>query len=388
MKRVVICFSIMLMTVCLTGCPHDVDLAISNPTAKPLDVQVTINSPSGVQKNQIAVGTIQPNGSSKQQFTIDDNDQYVTTANLSGSATVFKEPRTVTSSQPKKIEASVTLAINARILDPNAAQQTISAAFDKLGPDVGFTPLPIVGALQTLFGGLLVIVPPSGSATDYRVAFQLTPDQFGSTVITPANFPWPGSNSQNTVDIDSDVTAKIGASVPLLSQITANFDQSSVYSVQWSLVGYGMVPKPEAGTWTYQNALSQLSTPVKTQLCNALKSDSSAFLLYVNKFYVIQNASFSVKQAQKISLGGAVDGGTIITASGAWTYSNSTSTVQTFQDSVLNIDGVRSQPGDVSCTVTGGAPHAPAAAAADIKITSEPTTPFHLTNSIVKQANK
>jgi hypothetical protein len=395
MKRPVFFTSTGLAALILTACVHNVNLSISNPTAKSLDADVTVASPSGVQNAQMSVGTVQPNGKANQQFTIHNDDHYTVTANLPGSATVYTESRTVTSSAPKDIDASVTLAVNAPTLDPNTAAQTISDAFEKMGPDVGFTPLPIVGALQTLFGGLLVLVPPSGGSSDYRVVFQLTPDQFGSSVITPANFPWPGSNTQNTVDIDSEVSAKVGASVPLLSQVAANFDNSSVYSVQWSLLGYGMVPKTESASWTYQNALSGLSPVLKQQLCNAL-SQPSAFLLYVNKFYVIENASFSVKQAQKISVGGSVDGGTIITASGAWTFSNSTSTLQTFQNSVLNIDGVRSSPGDVSCThgaAPGPAIEGPgggggANTASDITILAEPTATFHLTDAIVKQAGK
>jgi hypothetical protein len=58
------------------------------------------------------------------------------------------------------------------------------------------------------------------NSTDYQVTFQLTPDQFGSSVIALENFPWPGSNTENTVDINSEVSAKFGASVPLLSQVS------------------------------------------------------------------------------------------------------------------------------------------------------------------------
>ena len=68
MKRLMYCFSAIVAAMFLAGSPHNVDLAISNPTPKPLDVQITIKSSSGVQAAQVSVGAIQPTGNSKQQF--------------------------------------------------------------------------------------------------------------------------------------------------------------------------------------------------------------------------------------------------------------------------------------------------------------------------------
>ncbi len=344
MKRLMLAALLSWNVALLTGCPHDVKLTIHNADTLTLAPSIATKKNNGLTDATINLGSLQPGASITQEFTVDDGGSYSVSAAIPGSATVFDEPsRTVTSSDAKPLIATVEMkATNGRRWDATSVQAMLTNLFSQLGPDVGFKPVPVDSALDTYFGGLYVIGP---EADGYPVKFQLNAGSFSSRV---QHLTYPSTSNTSAADVSRDLEAKISASAPVYGKLSTYTGTSEIYKFNFDMHGFGMVPKVEADGWSYATALNALSQPIKDHLCTALSSNPGNRLLYVNTMYVIQAATFDYQDSQKLSAGANVDVGSVVTASGAYTYTNTKRDTQSYQTSVINISGVTWKPGELA----------------------------------------
>lgn len=335
---------VLLGVIPLSGCPHDVELTLHNADSQALAPSITTKKSNGLNDRTISLGSVQPDASITQKFKVDDDGSFAVAAAIPSSATVFDEPsHTVTSSDPKPLTVNVQMKVSlGRRWDPSSVQAQLSNLFSQLGPDIGFKPVPVDLALDTYFGGLYVFGP---EAEGFPVKFQLNAGSFSPKV---QHLTYPSTSSQSSADMSRDLEAKISGSAPVFGKISTYTGTSDVYKFNFDMHGFGMVPKVEPDGWSYATALNGLSQQNRDSLCAALAGNSNSRLLYVNTMYVIQAATFDYQDAQKLSAGVTADAGSIVTASGAYTYSNSRRDNQSYQTSVINLAGVTWKPGELS----------------------------------------
>ncbi len=350
---------VLLSLLILTGCPHNVEVTLHNVDTQALAPTITTKKSNGLSDRTIGVGSIQAGASTTQKFKVDNDGSFGVTAAIPGSATVFEEPsHTVSSSDPDPLTATVEMKVAlGRRWDAASVQAQLTNLFSQLGPDIGFKPVPVDLALDTYFGGLYVFGP---EAEGYPVKFQLNAGTFSPKV---QHLTYPSTSSTSSADVSRDLETKISASAPVYGKISTYTGTSEVYKFNFDMHGFGMVPKVEADGWSYVTALNALSQQNKDQLCAALSSNPNNRLLYVNTMYVIQAATFDYQDSQKLGVGVNADIGSIVTASGAYSYSNAKRDSQSYQTSVINLTGVTWKPGELSICpgphLMAVAPHEP-----------------------------
>ncbi len=102
--------------------------------------------------------------------------------------------------------------------------------------------------------------------------------------------------------------------------------------------GYGNVLKADQVGSTFQGKLASLDQPTKDDICSRL-SLPDVQLLYVNQMYVVRSAILSFQKGDTVSVGASLSGGSIITASGAYDFSNSGTQTSRADEQVVNIAG-------------------------------------------------
>ena len=89
-------------------------------------------------------------------------------------------------------------------------------------------------------------------------------------------------------------------------------------------------------------------------------------MMYVNKLYPLKAANFTYQEGTKVTSSAQADGSTLISASGAFSFSTSTAKTYEIGASALNLSGVYFDKNQVPCDAWSGAkgvvaPPAPAA---------------------------
>lgn len=221
----------------------------------------------------------------------------------------------------------------------------------QLGPNVGFTPIPLQNGLDTIFGALIVVPVATPGSSSQPYLFKLTPGQF-SPKVAIADFRYPNDNVSSSMQIDGSFSSKVGATVPLYGSLSLDSSSSSVYKVNYTLSNFGMVEKPEPSNWTYSTGIQNLSAADKTRLYDALRNNPGSTLLYVNKIYVVQQVTFGVSQASKLAVDAKLDVGSVVTATGAYSFSNSSEKTTSFTETIVNIGGIAIQLDVASVSAT------------------------------------
>ena len=242
----------------LAAC-HTVRLTVRNVDAVPITASVVTDSARPDQS--LGMGDIAAGGSKDLTFKIKNNHRFTVAGSLD-QVQVFKSDQSVPSAAPNPDPISVDLKRTGRILDDQQATQTLQNSFSKMGPDIGFDARDLTDALQTLFGGLLVITPPQQGDTEMTVHFSLTPAQF-SNVVAIGDVHTPGDNIDEKIDISSSAAVNIAATVPFLAQLGFTDAQSSVYNVHWNLSGFGFVDKVESPTFSVADKSRILMTTLR-----------------------------------------------------------------------------------------------------------------------------
>ena len=332
--------------VCLTGCMTHVNLTIKNPTPSDLVVDIIPKDEHSFSKGDINVGTVSKlSGTATQSFQVPKKGGCQVTAALPASAQVFDQSFSVLG-QADPVAKTVTLSMTDKFVPTNG--DGLKALFSKLGDDRGFAPHDLGNALNTIIGGIIVFVPPSGQQAEPEIRFQLTPAQF-SSVMDLNGFPFLGTDDSADEDVKKDDTLDLSASVPIYGSLSGHFAAGSIYKVHSELKGYGPVNKPETPGWNLEDALEKLSVPQKKSICAAMK-DGKATLLYINEVYALQLANFNYQQGNTLAVGAKMDGGSVISGNTAYTFSSSEIKSFSVQSAALNFNGIKKTYDDLPCT--------------------------------------
>jgi hypothetical protein len=361
MPRICVAFVALIASsaLILSGC-HTVNVTMQNTANVPLAPSIQITS-KGLSKPGVDVGNVAPAASVTKSITLHNNDSYTVTASLPSSAQVFSSaPTTVSSADPKVINTTVPMSVNAPSLNANDPQ-TIQAAFSTLGPNVGFNPQPVQSVNDSFFGGLVLLTSPAGG--EPRAQQMVSPG-----VLTPINVwndaEYPQTTDTSTVKVTTTSSAAVSGSVPLWGTITSNLSVNSVYEVDWDMEGFGMISKKEDPAHSdFISAMVALPVADKTTICSSLVDPTSS-LMYVNQMYVVKRIKYNVTQGNSIATGASLTGGAVISGSVAYSFTVNDNNAKTLETQVVNIGGPTWTHANAPlCQTAGGGQSVPAPAA-------------------------
>lgn len=338
MKRI---FLMLVFSALLAACTTTVSLKLKNPTDVAQSPRVIIQNDKGIEKETFPLGTLQPKGELLREFKVPHYSNVVIKSSTNmGYDACDLAPYSIPA-KPDPYPLAVDLCVGGAEFLPSDSQgiTDIRKALSYLGPNVGFTPIPIKDGLSTWFGALAVLVPASKDQPQ-RLMYLIQPARFTGKAITLDEFQYPFSTSSRTVQVIGKSSAGVAASVPLYGSVGVDTTSENLYNLKWSMNGYGGKTREDSKDWSLIKAITLLPVPEKELLYDALSKEKDAVLLYINKIYVIKNADFYVKEGKKLATTAKLTASTFLTTNGAWSFDSSDEAHQQFQELVLNIEGI------------------------------------------------
>ncbi len=334
--RITIC---LLAVSLLVSCSTTVNLTVRNPTEISQIPRVVILSDKGIERETINLGMLEPKQEVPRSMEVKDSWNIVIKSITDKGYGAWESAPITIPKKPDPFPLVVDLGFNGNYLpDDSSSIGQIRNALSDLGPNVGFKPIDIRNALSTWFGSLVVMILPSKEQSE-KILYLVQPSRFSNTT-TYDQFIYPSTNSTNEVKVIGKSSAKLAASVPIYGSIGVNVSADNLYNVRWSMNGFGMVTKRDPDKWSYVEAIESLPNNEKKVIHEAMEQNPSAVMLYVNRFYVIRNADFFVKESRKLETGAKLSALSFVTADGAWTFESATESHQLYQDLVLNVGGI------------------------------------------------
>jgi hypothetical protein len=324
---------LLVSTLLLCGCPHQVHLTVQNQVAPTLDISAVAKNKNGAQTGTTHLGSAAQNKSVSGAFKVDNGGTYTVQAGLgSGSIVYSGSEKTVTGD----LTDTVTIDhITGRRVDTSDTS-LIDSDFGQLGPDIGFNPVTVDSGVPALFGALIYYSVKTDQDPGQEPTVMASPDQLTGSVKS-SDINYPASHVSNETNITTDASVKVGASVPLWGSLAAHFEASSVYDVKWTMDGFGNVDKGETGA-PYQDKINALSPLVKSDICKKLKNPN-ARIVYVNRIYIVRDVHLTYQQGQKIQAGVVLSGGSIISGDTAYDFSTSQTKESEVGNDLVNIAG-------------------------------------------------
>lgn len=337
MKRILL---MSVLSVFLAACTTTVSLNLKNPTDIAQSPRVIVQNDKGIEKETLNLGKLQPKGVLQQEFKVPHSSTVVIKSSTDMGYDVCDLPSYSIPTKPDPYPLSVDLCVSGNWLPSDAQGITaIRNALSDLGANVGFTPISVKDGLSTWFGALAALVPASNDHPQ-QLLYLIQPARFTKKAITLDEFQYPLTVSSKTVQVIGKSSASLAANVPLYGSVGVDTNSENLYDLKWSMNGFGAVTKKDSADWSLTAAISSLSASEKALLYEALNKEKDAVLLYINRFYVIKNANFYVKEGKKLASTAKLTASTFLTTNGAWSFDSVNEAHQQFQDLVLNIAGI------------------------------------------------
>lgn len=322
----------------LCGCVTDVELRLVNSTKLPQEPVIEIKDKRGTPEGDVFPGIIEPGEDKDASFKVENGGSFEVVSRLVGSAETGREKVTVTGNPDPLVKEARLQQSGVRLIDDKSAAENLGRAFGDLGPNVGFKPLLLSNALETVYGALIVLTPAGSDGEKSVVHFHLKPGLFAPR-IADAQFRYPENDKSDTVEITASNTAGISATY-LFGSLNLDSSSQDAYRLHYEMKGFGQVQRAD-GEFNYIQAIQNLKLPVKKAIAKAIDENPGSYLLYVDKMYVIQSARFEVTRGQKLGVGAKLGAAEVVSASGAWTFDQSNAKIEKYDNSVVNISGIR-----------------------------------------------
>ena len=335
--RITICLlAVLLLVSCGTT---KVNLAVNNPTDISQIPRIVILSDREIEQEIIYLGKLGPGQSTHRSMKVKPSRNVVVKSSIDKGYDAWGSEKYTIPKQSNTFSINVNLGLNGNYLpNDSSAIGQIGNTLSDLGPNVGFEPIDIKNALSTWFGSLVVMIPPSKEQSE-KILYQVQPSRFSNTT-TLDEFKFPETSSINEVKVIGKSSANLAANVPIYGSIGVNVSADNLYNVHWNMNGFGMVIKKDPDRWSYIEVIESFSNKEKKVIREAMEQNPSAVMLYVNKFYVIKNADFFVKESRKLETGGKLSVLSFVTADGVWTFESVTESHKQYQDLVINAGGI------------------------------------------------
>ena len=322
------------------ACTTHVKLTVRNPQPVAQDVTVNILDDHSIRTSSLALGRVAADGGQvNQEFDVRHGYQLQITGTLPGGVQASPSPPRTVNSSPDPFVYSWDLELP-QYLSDDAAEGTIQASFERLGPKIpGFDPISVDNALATWFGALIVVPvdPQTHIPTGDTLLFHLPPGQFGPSNTT-APFRYPPGSRHETIRITNTGAARAAAQFAGFG-LAVEGETGDVLEIEWLIDGYGVVQR-EDRNWNYIEGFNQLSPVLKQALFRALADNPSSQVIYIDKLYVINQATFNIKEARRLAAGMQLNALSIVTASGTYSFESTTARTKTRFTSVLNVGGI------------------------------------------------
>jgi hypothetical protein len=335
MSKKVVC---VMFLFCITGCTTTVKLSARNTLKDtPVNITAAIKDKNGNTQNEINLGHASAQNELSQEFEVEDDGQFETIANIPGSAVIFKEPRTVVGKSDPDPE-TVNIVNMSTWLDDTKSMAILSDSFKKLGDDIGAMPTDLKSSLQTVFGGI-VVATPNANDKPGKIHFSVTPEELGVRIQTLDDLPFFQTEEKQSTTISGVGSLQARANIGPYAQFGGAYSSDSLYTLSWTIRGFGMVQKLEDPNKQASIQIKKLPKDTKENLLNALQANPNAKLYYVNKMYVIRTADMSIKNHKKLDSKADLNAANIVTATGVFSNEITNEESRHYGDVVLNYFG-------------------------------------------------
>lgn len=332
-------YLVLLCVLILGGCHTLVKLEVRNSSSLAQEARAEVTDGDDVRVEDVQFGTVAPSASAQQELKVKHGHRVQVIGNLPQQPAVFHSgPVTVTRKpDPRSMKVELTVQ-DGRWLDDKSAQAVIKSAFTDVGPRMpGYSALKLADALGSWYGALVVVpAKASDGSLPNEILFHLKPGQFAPP-ISEASFQFPSGLSQDTVTIGKDAAAKAAAGFAAFA-LALQGESSDVMEVKWTFQNFGMVQRQDGAGWNYVKALNELPVDVKNLLARTLADNPGSRAFYIDRMFVFENATYSVRKASKVASNGTMSAA-VVTVGGAYTFEQSETKTDSRQRSVLNVVG-------------------------------------------------
>jgi hypothetical protein len=101
----------------------------------------------------------------------------------------------------------------------------------------------------------------------------------------------------------------------------------------------GMAHKREESGWELSTALQKLSNAVKQDIARTLTARRGSKLVYINQMWVVEQLDFYKKEGKEIAVGGKLDAASVVTATGAYSFTEAQERQTSFPKRAINFVG-------------------------------------------------
>ncbi len=333
-------FPSMLLLLVLVGCTTTVNLSAINPSDVIQTAKVIVrDDPGSISGVELPLGDVAAKGGHvASTFKVKHGGTIELQGTYKGDV-VFDSSQRYVSASPDPLDISYSLDMGgAHYLDDAKSLQNITEAFKKIGVPLMSEPESLTGAVNTIFGALLIL-DPGNDKIDPIIYTTITPAELGvkQVDLATALALVPDLHETSSVDITKNTATSLSVGFPL-AVVGGSVSDANVYKLSWELSGYGYIQKPEDGDKSYINRYAALDDAHKKAIDDTLRAHPKAKLIYVNRLYVIKTATVSLTKGVKSSITGNVKAA-IVTSDGAYSFEQSTSDARTISNIVLNFQG-------------------------------------------------
>jgi hypothetical protein len=325
--------------IAVSGCTTTaVQLTATNPENYPQHVRLLTKDNPALPGEEMDLGDLQAKETkSFPPFNVKHGKSIEVEGIYQGGVTSRIGP-TYIDAKPDPLQMQVQLAGGSHYLDDSSSQKSLTDAFMKIGVPNLSSPRSLPGALSTLYGALIVITP-GDDKKDAVIHTVVTPNTLGVKEIDLATFLAliPDVTDEESIDITKNTASSFSGMFPFAG-VGVDWAGSDVYQLSWKMNGFGMVQKPEDADKNYIVKYSALDDKIKQQINDSLKAHSGSKLVYVNRLYAIKNAQVITKKGQKIA-GNADVKAAVVTMTGSYTFTDTTTTTRVNNNIVLNLEG-------------------------------------------------
>lgn len=333
-SRVFFCMLVSSLMACTTT----VQLELNN--TEDFDIaqtRIEVKKKDQSYDQTIQLGPLKGNGQLAKEFTVEDGSNLEVVAIHNGAKVCCLAKWTILGDKdPEEVRHNV--RVETRMLDDESSLEMIQKSFKNLGEDLGIQPRNVLNTLQTLFGGIVIILPGEDGGKP-RLLAQVNVNELKVRETKLDEIRYGSGYEDESVVISGSAANTAKVNVGPWGAFGFHYNSEDVYELKWILKGFGMIDKTEDPNFNHILQYKKLNQKILDHHLAMLEKYPKAKVYYINKMYAIESAQMFRKRAKKVQAGTEIDVLNIVTASGVYKFENKIDETKSYGPSVLNLSG-------------------------------------------------
>lgn len=337
MKSAKLMLMLFIVLGCCWGCTKTVNVSVKNGYNASLSGKLIEKDKEKKPMSTITMGNFSSTQLKTKTLKMKPGQELSVQGQFEGSPVVYNDSYTITSADQDEFDLSFTMKPS-RNRASDEPEDIFKKSFSLLGPYLEFDQIPVTNALNTIFGGIVVVTPKSEGVPE-SIDYMVYASQLGS-ITDVAKFKYPTRSSSKKIETNGKLMASLGVNVPLAATLSSSLKKESLYQLRWEIKNFGPVLKEIPDGWTIEGALSKLSDAQKASIASLLKANPNRRVIWVNKAYVVEAAFLEMKEGRSVESDTKMEGIQYVSGSAVWQFAETSENKDLVGGAVVNITGV------------------------------------------------